>query len=63
MSETVSVKLFALFELFDPVLLTFEQGNLDLNLPWDYYKAVSCVTVYFSKSKAKTSEVLKQGVY
>ena len=38
------------------------QANIDLQPVYNYYKAISYMTPYFSKSENETSEALKQAV-
>ena len=38
------------------------QCNIDLQPVYNYYKAVSYMTAYFSKSENSTSEAMKQTV-
>ena len=47
---------------YNPVLLTAWQGNIDLQPVYNYYKAVSYLTAYFSKLENSTSESMKQAV-
>ena len=46
----------------NPVLLKAWKANIDLQPVYNYYKAVSYITAYFSKSENSTSEVMKQVV-
>ena len=47
---------------YNTVLLTAWQANIDLQPVYNYYKAVSYMTAYFSKSENSTSEAMKQAV-
>ena len=44
------------------MLLKAWKANIDLQPVYNYYKAVSYITAYFSKSENSTSEVMKQVV-
>ena len=45
------------------MLLKAWQANIDLQPVYNYYKAVSYLTAYFSKSENSTSEAMKQVVH
>ena len=47
---------------YNPTFLKAWQANIDLQLVCNYYKAISYMTPYFSKSETETSEALKQAV-
>ena len=47
---------------YDPVLLTAWEANLNIQSVHNYYKALTFITVYFSKSASEVSESLKQVV-
>ena len=47
---------------YNPVLLKSWQANIDLQLVYNSYKAVSYMTAHFSKSKNSTSEAMMQVV-
>ena len=47
---------------YNPVLLKAWQANIDLQPVYNYYKAVSYMTTYFSKSENSTSEAMEQAV-
>ena len=46
----------------NPVLLKAWQANIDLQPVYNYYKAVSYMTAYFSKSENSISEAMKQAI-
>ena len=45
---------------YNPVLLKAWKANIDLQPVYSYYKAVSFITAYFSKSENTTLEAIKQ---
>ena len=45
---------------YNPMFLKAWQANIDLQPVYNYYKAISYLASYFSKSKTETSEALKQ---
>ena len=47
---------------YDPVLLKAWEANLDIQSVHNYYKALTFMTDYFSKSASEVSESLKQVV-
>ena len=44
------------------MLLKAWQANIDLQSVYNYYKAVSYMTAYFSKSENSISEAMKQAI-
>ena len=45
---------------YNPVLLKAWKANLDIQPVYNYNKALTSMTVYFSKSESEVSESLKQ---
>ena len=48
---------------YNPILLKAWQANIDLQPVCDYYKAITYMTAYFSKSETETTEALKHAVH
>ena len=48
---------------YNPILLKAWQANIDLQPVYDYYKAITYMTAYFSKSETETTEALKHAVH
>ena len=53
-------KRFCFINNYNPVLLKAWHANIDLQPVANYYKAVSYMTAYFSKSEHETSKTLRQ---
>lgn len=44
---------------YNPVLFVAFQANRDIQAVTNYYKAVSCICFYFSKSESKSSDTIR----
>ena len=47
---------------YNPMFLKAWQANIDLQTVYNYYKAISYIASYFSKSETETLETLKQAL-
>ena len=48
---------------YNPILLKAWQAKIDLQPVYDYYKAITYMTAYFSKSETETTEALKHAAH